>query len=69
MSLSQFEHAFVKAFELPNREQQFLSCFFLLQWGETPLTAAVKAGNIEMIKFLLEKEANVSLVYGVSTTI
>ena len=27
ISLSYFEHAFVKAFEQPVREQQFLSCF------------------------------------------
>ena len=34
---------------------------------ETPLTAAVKTGKIEMCEFLLEKGADVNLA-GVSTT-
>ena len=58
----------MKAFELPVREQQFLSCFLLLQWNETPLTAAVKSGNIEMCKVLLDKKADVNLCGIVSTT-
>ena len=62
------EHDFVKDFELPVREQQFLSCFLLLQPGNTPLTAAVKTGNIEMCSFLLEKEADINLGGSVSTT-
>ena len=31
MSLGYFEYAFVKAFEFPVREQQFLSCFLSLE--------------------------------------
>ena len=33
ISFSYFEHAFVKAFELPVREQQFLSWFHLTRVG------------------------------------
>ena len=56
-----FKHAFVIAFELPVREQQFLSCFLSLEKGATPLTTAAKTGNIEVCEFLLDKGADVNL--------
>ena len=58
----------MKAFELPVREQQFLSCFLSLQLRWTPLTAAVKTGNIEICQLLLEKEADVNVGGIVSKT-
>ena len=50
----------MEAFELPVREQQFLSCSLLLQCSDTPLIAAVKTGNIEICELLLDKEADVN---------